>query len=520
MSTNERVRRYRRDRYLNVNRDSKENISGEGMSPLEYKQHMRRLLRERRCVVGPNGEQMYIPGHASMQDTFRVMEEEYGLNRAETAGLLVVLKRLSKDQEFCGKVNRVVANGIQTPLRIVRPPIERKASSKEESTIPFDSKAPESANTEISTKNNNTQIYDNSKYRVDEEEYRKRAAEINAAKAERFRKAAELQREEDKRREAQSADLQKQMDEYLEEEKRWGIHNKTPLKVIAIFSALYLVGMFSMIGNLGKNVTSSTPNATKLSTDSQDKNGFPSMSTPYSELTNNQVQATPYATPSSTKSEKQTSIIAGASEGLRKDTRLYNTIQQYSESSKSPVTIGEISSFEQFEDLLKTNDDILFSSGPVFFEDFSRDVIHSMIKDRYNTDKILATYEKKGSENQIYEFYIRYYSGSSDTPFTREGRVNMTRNSAGRLETDETHTFSYDVYESLAMIGELSNYRNNDSQVSSFDLNRYAAENTGGDLELAKRELKEKMTYGIECLKNILQYRVREDQISEYTSGR
>ena len=79
-------------------------------------------------------------------------------------------------------------------------------------------------------------------------------------------------------------------------------------------------------------------------------------------------------------------------------------MQQYSKNATAPVVIGNISSYEQFEELLKNGGEDLYTSGPAYFANFSRQFLHSMIKDRYNAEKISATYEKKGENDQIYEF--------------------------------------------------------------------------------------------------------------------
>ena len=144
--------------------------------------------------------------------------------------------------------------------------------------------------------------------------------------------------------------------------------------------------------------------------------------------------------------------------------------------------------YSERSELSESGSEELYTSGPAYFANFSRQVVHGMLKDKYGAEKVMATYEKKGENDQIYEFYIRYYKGKSSHERTPEGRVNMTRDSAGRLQTKEYHTLPYEVYEILAMIGEFSDYSNNQDG-TTFDIEGYAAKFTDGDVEKAKASL-------------------------------
>ena len=136
-----------------------------------------------------------------------------------------------------------------------------------------------------------------------------------------------------------------------------------------------------------------------------------------------------------------------------------------------------------------------------------------MLKDKYGAEKVVATYEKKGEQNQIYEFYIRYFKKGSSNERTPEGRVDMTRNAEGRLQTKEYHTLPYEVYEVLAMIGEFSDYSNIQGDGPAFDIEGYAAKFTDGDVEKAKQDLKSRMTYGTEALRTLIKGRVRDEKV-------
>ena len=110
-------RRYRRV-YM-VKKETKEQQEHLQHQPLD-KRTIRKLLTERRNVIGPNDEMIRIPKHMSADDIMRIMQEEYNLVPAEILGILVILKHFDNNPEFCGKVNRVVASGIYEPLKIER----------------------------------------------------------------------------------------------------------------------------------------------------------------------------------------------------------------------------------------------------------------------------------------------------------------------------------------------------------------------------------------------------------------
>ena len=192
-----------------------------------------------------------------------------------------------------------------------------------------------------------------------------------------------------------------------------------------------------------------------------------------------------------------------------------------SNKSENPIIVGNIASYQDFEKLLESGSDELYHSGPAYFANFSRQVVHWMLKDKYGAQKFVATYEKKGEDDRIYECYMIECKGNNSHERTPEGRVNMTRNSEGRLQTREYHTLPYEVYEILTMIGEFSDY-SNAQEGAAFDINGYAQKFTGGDVEKAKQELKERMEYGTEALQTLIKDRVRDEKVKNlmYSSGR
>lgn len=513
-------RRYRRA-YM-VEKETKEQQEHLEHQPLD-KRTIRKLLTERRNVIGPNDEIIRIPKHMSADDIMRIMQEEYNLAPAEILGILVTLKHLANNPEFCGKVNRVVASGIYEPLKIERNTTSEKENVSE--TKPFVEKTKVETLYEDRTEPKQSNIV----YLVNEEEYRRRTAQINAATAERYRVEAEQQRREEAARAAQSANLQKQLDaHYAEQQEYKRSMRNIGLKVACLFGALYCIGALGNLISSFKEIT--TPDASLKPLAIHEKadpnklfNATPEMIAAFS---NNVTPLVNYEqTPTFTNlthvddGYKYESFvvpeptIANSSEGLSRNSKLYQTMQQYSKNATTPVVIGNISSYEQFEELLKNGGEDLYTSGPAYFANFSRQFLHSMIKDRYNAEKISATYEKKGENDQIYEFYIRYKKNSVQTEYSMEGRVDMTRNEEGRLETSERHTWPIEVYELLAMVGEFSDF-SNVTQMEAFDINGYAAKFTNGDVELARQELKERMQYGTECMHKLLKDRVRDDKVS------
>lgn len=169
---------------------------------------------------------------------------------------------------------------------------------------------------------------------------------------------------------------------------------------------------------------------------------------------------------------------------------------------------------------MQNGDEALYTSGPAYFADFSRQMLHGMLKDKYGAEKVAATYEKTGENDQNYEFYIRYFKSGSSSERTPEGRVTMSRNAEGRLQTNEYHTLPYEVYEILTMIGEFSDFSNKNGIGPAFNVYGYAERFTNGDVERAKEELKNRMTYGMSAMQTLLQERVRADRVDYYRYDR
>lgn len=508
METNQR--RYRRTQ--------KYGVEAEQSKPKTElsKQEMRKMLTERRNVIGPNGETIRIPKHLAVDDIIRTIQSEYGLSTAEISGILVVLKRLSVNPEFRGKVNRVVASGIETPLRIERPnsiTVEKQPSASDIHKIPEREPA---KSVEKPTVVSSYKI-------INEDEYRKRSAQINANIANRFRADAEAQRKEAERRSIQNKELEEQLNEHYASEAAEAKHRRrVGLGVAVLLGAMFVTGVIADIVETTKQAMDPGKNLKQLELQDDSKGKlFNADADVISAFSQN---VTPLVHCSDGTNSMQSpdgnyqnfeQSIDNVSQGLKQSSNLYSVLNNYSQNSETPVVVGEISSYQELEKLLQSGDDALYTSGPAYFAKFSRQVVHSMLKDKYGADRVAATYEKKGENNQIYEFYIRYYKNGSSDERTQEGRVDMTRNSEGRLQTDEYHTLPYEVYELLAMIGEFSDYADA-SQTPAFDLQGYANQFTGSDVEKAKQELKERMTYGTEAMRTLIQNRVRDDQVKTY----
>ena len=495
-------------RYRRVQRTVEQLESEPQAVPELTKQQLRKILTERRTVIGPNGEEIRIPKHMAVDDIIRLIKEEHGLTTAEITGILVTLKHFENNPEFRGKVNRVVASGIESPLRIERPNHQETVQIKDEQLKDIQ---PENAQQKP--------IY--SRTVIDEEEYRQRSSQINQNIADRFRAEAAAQRKLDTERAAKNESLKKQLNEHhARENERRGRRRRTGLAVAMLLGAMYVTGVIVDMVNTTRQAMTPDETLTPIGIheDSGKKlfNVTPETIAVFSQSVTPLVYSTPNANSQEMDGYQSFEVsIDSVSQGLKANTNLSNVLNKFSATSENPVVVGEIDSYQEFETLLKNGDDALYTSGPAYFANFSRQMLHGMLKDKYNADKVAATYEKKGENDQIYEFNIRYYKDGSSDPRTIEGRVDMTRGEDGRLQTKERHVLPNEVYELLATIGEFSDFSNTqDGQI--FDIEGYAERFTDGDVEKAKQELKERMTYGTEAMRALIKDRVRDEQVKSY----
>lgn len=519
-------------RYRRVQRVVEQLESDSKDVPELTKQELRRLLTQRRTVIGPNGEEIRIPKHMAVNDIIKLIKEEHGLTTAEITGILVTLKHFENNPEFRGKVNRVVASGIESPLKIERPKLQDETQI--ETVKPEAIKLEEIVNPETSgieqvePKNNILPFERTEKQKptysrtiIYEDEYRQRNAQINQNTVNRFRAEAAAQRKKDEERNAQNKNLEKQLNEhYARENERRGRRRRAGLAVAMLLGAMYVTGVIVDIANMTKQAMTPGENLNPIQI--QEDSGRKLFEVTSDTIATFTKDVTPLVyTSQNAQAQEQEGYqsfeysIDTVSQGLKPNTNLSNALSKFSATSQTPVVVGEIDSYQDFETLLKSGDEALYISGPAYFANFSRQMLHGMLKDKYDASKVVATYEKKGENNQIYEFNIRYYKDGSSNPRTVEGRVDMTRNEEGRLQTKEYHTLPYEVYELLATIGEFSDFSNTeDGKV--FDIEGYAAKFTNGDVERAKEELKERMDYGTEAMKSLIKNRIREEQVKSY----
>lgn len=529
----ENQRRYRRvQRDVTLLENEPEKV------PEISKQELRKLLTERRTIIGPNEEEIKIPKHMAVDDIIKVIKAEYGLTTAEISGILVALKRLASNPQFKGKVNRVVASGIESPLRIerphtkdnIQPEIEKASEIKIENIeIPEDiSKQPQSIEKEVEFKPFHPRRAPKvvSHTVINEEEYRQRSSKINQMIADRFLEEAEAQRKEDARRAKQNEDLEKQLQNHYAQRRQERSSNKRRIgaAVAALLAAMYVTGVAVDIAKMAKEVNMPDDSLTPLQLQTEQDKG--KIFTVTSDTIGNFTQdVTPlFYTPQVTQTPQSYSqegyepfeySISSVSKGLKENTNLSNVLNKFSETSNEPVIVGDINSYQDFELLLENESDALYTSGPAYFANFSRQMLHGMLKDKYKADRVAATYEKKGEDNQIYEFNVRYYKDGRKDPTTIEGMTRMTRDENGRLQTTEHHVLPNEVYELLATVGEFSDFSNTeDGKV--FDVEGYAARYTNGDIEKAKEELKSRMTYGVNAMKNLIKDRIRDEQVDYY----
>ena len=462
-------------------------------------QKMRRLLRERRRIVAPNGQEVYIPKHAAIEDIYKILSKEYGFSKVEISGIFATLKALERNPNFSGLINRVEAKGIEKPIRIVRPNLDEEGKGNK-------------------TNPTATNQMGYAIHREDPELEAARETFISEIWANKFREYSKQRREEAERRKESDQKLQEQLDKVKKEEER--LKGKIPVAAIALSATLFLSGVAYLASVIEKtpfeeimNPPNLTPLTTEASSNEINNNLFgigneviaETISTPAPEVT---IIPQPDDGFEYESFSETVTRINKISKGINENSRLYSAIKSYSKEAENPAFNGEISSYEEFEEALENNEEALYTSGPLYYASFARQVVRSTLRDKYNTERVNATYDKKGD---TYEFYIRYYNGAENTPTSMDGKVKMTRNEEGRLQTSGWHAYPMEFYETLALIGEFSDYKMpKDDTV--FDLNKYAAEHTNGDVEAAREELKSRMELGWKCISSIIGNRAREDR--------
>ena len=118
-------RRYTRNLSSQVQTSPREPLS---------KEQIRKALIERRTIIGPKGEKFEIPKHMSLEDMVSYFKSEYGLTHAEVTQVLAAAEMLTLRPDYRGRLNRVVIDGAENPLRIEIPG-SRPTSVKKSQTI-------------------------------------------------------------------------------------------------------------------------------------------------------------------------------------------------------------------------------------------------------------------------------------------------------------------------------------------------------------------------------------------------
>lgn len=529
---------------------------------------IRKALIERRYIIGPNGEKFPIPKHMSLKDMVSYFKTEFGLTHAEVTQVFAAAELLMLRPDYIGKLNRVVIDGSENPLRIEipgkRPVIKKHAEPAEEIVFPkveaanpVASKAeivPEISvpklerprraasrpmvepmpTLEISLRNPSRDINTGTSYRSNiipfnnqrtqtitprydsyvvpnNDAARRNEINVNAIVADRMRTERAEERRQAAQREQQSKELEKQMRAHYEEQVANASRKRRGRAALAfVVALLWATGMVVQLveATRGTQVLEDVPEPPGI----HDTSGKLFGTTP---------ETISYFTdginliPTSQRNLNWQCSIENASQGLKPNSNLTTVLGRYSEDADIPVTFGEIDSYQKFEQMLQNGDEAIYTSGPAYFEDFSRQMLHGMLKDKYGAEKVKATYQKTGANNQNYEFYIRYFKSGSSSERTPEGRVTMTRNAEGRLQTNEYHTLPYEVYETLAIIGEFSDFTGSEKG-EPFDIQGYADRFTDGDVQRARVEIRERMTYGMSALEKLVGERVRADQVNYY----
>lgn len=520
------------------------------ISPKETmtKEQIRRALIERRTIIGPNGEKFEIPKHMSLDDMINYFKSEFKLTHAEVTQVLAAAEMLTRRPDYRGKLNRIVMDGAENPLRIEIPKDRPKA--KQIPAIQETVVKKEEPRVEVSTQNPSRDVdskthYDDNIILFDmprRQSYVPRAnsytvpnpntvqrneIQVNAIVADRMRAGRAEQRRLEQERAEQSRNLEKQMRAHYQEQARRANRNrKNRLALVAALGFLWVTGLIVDVVGLTREVTTPGENLEPIGIHADAGELFDVTPQTISNFTGD-INLIP--TDQKTNNYGTVTTLDGyqpfeysidtVSQGLKQNSNLANVLNNFSNTAENPITVGEIASYQEFEQLLANGDEALYTSGPAYFANFSRQMVHGMLKDKYGAERVKATYEKTGENNQNYEFYIRYFKSGSSSERTPEGRVTMTRNAEGRLQTNEYHTLPYEVYELLAMIGEFSDFTNNPNGLP-FDIEGYAEKYTNGDIQRAREELKDRMTYGTDAIRTLLKNRVRDDNVDYYRYDR
>ena len=547
------------------------------------KEQIRKALVERRTIIGPNGEKFEIPKHMSLDDMARYFKSEFNLTHAEVTQVVAAAEWLILHPNYRGKLNRVVMDGSE-PLRIQIPekrpevkkyqtieetlitnvqetpkPItprietvqERRVSRRQQTEIPA-SRPPklEVPTLEISVKNpsrdgvsrtyygksgssfdmprRNVTVPRTNSYTVQNPDAMRRNENyVNRVVADRMR----AERQEERRLEAQRAEqnknLEKQMrSHYQEQAVNANRKRRNRLALVAAVGFLWMTGLIVDVVGATKDTAIPVNDIEPIGIHESSGKLFDVTPQTISNFTGG-IDLIP--TSQKTNTSAPTTLegyqpweysIDTVSQGLNQNSNLANVLIKYSQANNQSVAVGEIASYQELEQLLQSDDEALYTSGPAYFANFSRQMLHGMLKDKYGAERVAATYEKTGENEQNYEFYIRYFKSGSSSERTPEGRVTMTRNAEGRLQTNEYHTLPYEVYEILTMVGEFSDFSNKNGIGPAFDVVGYAERFTNGDVEKAKEELKGRMAYGMDAMKTLLKDRVRSDKVDYYRYDR
>ena len=542
------------------------------------KEQVRRALVQRRTIIGPNGEKIEIPKHMSLDDLAKYFKSEFNLTHAEVTQVVAATEWLILNPDYRGKLNRVIMNGSES-LRIQRPET-KKYQTLVESLVPSIQEKPkaitprietvqerrasrtqipeisssrpikiEEPTLEISARNPSRDISSRSYYgdnvipfetprrqvhapRINSytvqnpDAIRRNEINVNRIVADRMRAGRQYEKQLQAQRDEQSKNLEKQLRAHKQEQAiNTNRKRRNRLALVATLGLLWVTGLIVDVVGATKDTALPTSDLEPIGIHDTAGNLFDVTPQTISNFTDG-ITLIPTAqrtnTPTVTTLEGYQPweySIDTVSQGLNENSNLANVLDKYSQDSTNPVVIGEIASYQEFEQILQNGDEALYTSGPAYFEEFSRQMLHGMLKDKYGAEKVKATYQKTGENNQNYEFYIRYYKSGSSTERTPEGRVTMSRNAEGRLQTNEYHTLPYEVYEILATIGEFSDFTKNENGLP-FDIQGYADKFTNGDIQKAREELKERMTYGLEAMQTLLKDRVRTDKVDYYRYDR
>lgn len=200
----------------------------------------------------------------------------------------------------------------------------------------------------------------------------------------------------------------------------------------------------------------------------------------------------PTQEPTNNNAVDKSSKIEQVYNRIPRNKQIKSAMQMYQQNNPNAL----FSNYSEFERLLETTNPeerrMLAEQGFTYFMNMERKLLVAYVGDSVpsmylDAKHIKATYERHGEQ---YEFHIRYTN--TEKPITI-ARPILERDGLGHLVYAEgtSSNLPIELYERLIFIGEHSKYLKTDG--TGIDIEKYAQEHTGGDVEKAVLEIQEKL---------------------------